>query len=268
MKLLFNFAGLLDRPDPHLPAVHGAGAHRRHPEHPARRGGRRAGAGRLVGQRVPPGHAAAVGARDPLGLDPRLRPHHQRAGDPAPARRADLPGDVHADLRRVPRSASTGRRAPRSPCCSRPWCWRWSTSRAASRGGRGRARDGGPGAHVAPAGVGRPGHRLPDAAGGGDRARLAQPHLVPDRAAPGPDAALVRRGARRPRVRARHRLQRGAGARRDGRVARRRGGRVLRAAPAPGGRRRRRRRAAQRAARLPRRGRGGGPAAVLRDGPR
>ena len=41
----------------------------------------------------------------PLGLDPRLRPHHQRAGDPAPARRADLPGDVHADLRRVPPAA-------------------------------------------------------------------------------------------------------------------------------------------------------------------
>src|SRR6185295_870410 len=91
-----------DRDDPHLPAVHGAGAHRRHPEHPARRRGRGPRARRVLDQHVLPGHAAALRAGHPLGLDPRLRPQHQRAGDPAAARRADLPGDVHPHLRRVP----------------------------------------------------------------------------------------------------------------------------------------------------------------------
>src|SRR4030095_10310416 len=43
-----------------------------------------------------------VSARGPVRVDPRLRPDHQRARDAAPARRPDLSGDVHADLRRVP----------------------------------------------------------------------------------------------------------------------------------------------------------------------
>ena len=51
------------RADPHLPAVHGARPHRRHPEHPARRRGRRPRAGRLLGQRVPARDPAPVGAR-------------------------------------------------------------------------------------------------------------------------------------------------------------------------------------------------------------
>src|SRR4030095_7948542 len=128
----------------------------------------------------------------------------------------------------------------------------------ALRGGR---------AAVAAARVGHARLRLPHATGGGDRARLAQPDLVPDRAAARPDLDLVHQGAERPGVRAGHRLQRAAGARRDRGIARRWDRRIVRSHPAPGRRRRRRGRAAERAARVPRcRGRRG-PAAVLRADP-
>ena len=90
---------------------------------------------------------------------------------------------------------------------------------ASSPGGRERACERGPCARVAPASVGDARLRLPPAARRRRGARVVQPHVVSHRAAARRDAALVRRGAGRPRVRSRHRLERGARRRGDHRLA-------------------------------------------------
>ena len=167
----------------HLPAVHGAGARRRHPEHPARRRGRGARPGRLLGRRLRPGHAAAVPAGRPVGVDPRLRPDHQRARDAAPARRPDLPGDVHADLRRVPAAPQLAGGVRPGPAAHRDGARAGLPLGPRSPGGRERACERGPCARVAPASVGDARLRLPPAARRRRGARVVQPHVVSHRAA-------------------------------------------------------------------------------------
>ena len=88
-----------DRAHPHLPAVHGADAGRRHPatcRATSRPRPRRSASSRLhVFASVTLPLSRAGHSRR---LDPGLRADHQRAGDAAHARRPDLQGHGDADL--------------------------------------------------------------------------------------------------------------------------------------------------------------------------